>query len=156
MGVDCGGLDELGITYLADPSMDTLSWRTSPGVRQEDDYAWYPEEHISRHTGTAHRFSKGSVWGIKPDIPWSQDMKNDILNGFYDVEYKGTNDFRSTKANVAEAWLYGSGDSAAIGVVSEETQSGCRTGESRGITGCGRNGKNGTAGSPGMDHHESG
>lgn len=143
VGVDCGGLDELGITYLADPSMDTLSWRTSPGVRQEDDYAWYPEEHISRHTGTAHRFSKGSVWGIKPDIPWSQDMKNDILNGFYDVEYKGTNDFRSTKANVAEAWLYGSGDSAAIGVVSEETQSGCRTGESRGITGCGRNGKNG-------------
>ena len=70
-------------------------------------------------------------------------MKNDILNGFYDVEYKGTNDFRSTKVNVAEAWLYGSGDSAAIGVVSEETQSGCRTGESRGITGCGRNGKNG-------------
>lgn len=44
---------------------------------------------------------------------------------------------------MAEAWLYGSGDSAAIGVVSEETQSGCRTGESRGITGCVRNRKNG-------------
>ena len=41
-------------------------------------------------------------------------MKNDILNGFYDVEYKGTNDFRSTKANVAEAWLYGSGDLSLI------------------------------------------
>lgn len=120
VGVDCGGLDELGAAYLADPSMDTLSWSRKVNPDREGGYPWYPEDHISRNVGTAHRVSKGSVWGQKPEISWGEDMKNDILNGYFDVEYKGTNDFRSTKEDVQEAYLYSGQDSAAIAVLSAE------------------------------------
>ncbi len=121
VGVDCGGLDELGVAYLADPSMDTLSWRRSVNADQEGSYTWYPEDHISRNTGTADRYSQGSIWGEQPNVSWGMDMKNDILNGYYDVEYKGTNDFRSTKENAEEAYLYSGQDRAAIGVTGNGT-----------------------------------
>lgn len=123
VGVDCGGLDELGVYYLTDPAMDTLSWR------REGDFTVYPEDHISRNQGTASRAcvpdggrEQRKGWGQKPEHPWSQDMKNDVLNGCYDVEYKGTNDFRSTKENVIEAYLYEKGHHIngkyiAVGVV---------------------------------------
>lgn len=119
VGVDCGGLDELGAAYFADPSMDTLSWKRSVDPDREGAYSWYPQDHISRNAGTACRFSQGNVWGQQPAVSWSNDMKNDILNGYYDVEYKGTNDFRSTKENVREAYLYSGQDKAAIAVFGE-------------------------------------
>lgn len=121
VGVDCGGLDELGVAYLADPSMDTLSWKRLVDLDKEGAYLWYPADHISRNLGTADRFSKGNVWGQQPEITWGEDMKNDIPNGYYDVEYKGTNDFRSTKEDVEEAYLYSGRDDSAIAVLGETT-----------------------------------
>lgn len=116
VGMDCGGLDELGVAYLADPSMDTLSWNREVDHDSEWDYTWYPAEHISRNMGTAERFSEGNIWGERPRVCWVKDMKNDILNGRFDVDYKGTNDFRTTKERVEEAYLYSGQEQAAIGV----------------------------------------
>lgn len=113
VGVDCGGLDELGVMFLADPALDTLSWN------RKGSYSTYPKDHISRNHGTARRYSQSTIFGQEPKIPWSQDMKNDMLNGFYDVEYKGTNDFRSTKENIYTAVLGSNWDKAAIAAVSK-------------------------------------
>lgn len=44
-------------------------------------------------------------------------MKNDMLNGYFDVEYKGSNDFRCTKENVQEAYLYSAKGSVALAVI---------------------------------------
>lgn len=116
VGVDCGGLDELGVAFFADPSMDTLSWSRQINPDLEGDYTWYPADHISRNIGTANRYTKNNVWGEEPVTTWAGDMKNDILNGYYDVDYKGSNDFRATKERIEEACLYHDGDSVAVGV----------------------------------------
>ena len=52
VGVDCGGLDELGIAYILDPSVDTLSWRRNLDPDQEGRISLYPRDHISRNQGT--------------------------------------------------------------------------------------------------------
>lgn len=117
VGVDCGGPDELGIAYLTAPTMDTITWRRLVDEDREGAYTYYPQDHIARSRGTAGRFSPGHTWGEAPDIPWSQDMKNDILNGYFDVEYKGSNDFRCTKENVQEAYLYSAEGSVALAVI---------------------------------------
>ncbi|HHV12446.1 MAG TPA: hypothetical protein GXX75_19410 [Clostridiales bacterium] len=117
VGVDCGGLDELGIYYLAHPAMDTLQWK------RKGLWTVYPEDHIARCEGTAKRRSEGSVFGEKPHIPWSEEMKSFILNGRYDVDYKGTNDFRSLKEHIYSAKLSGEGSGAAIEAVSDGNHS---------------------------------
>ena len=117
VGVDCGGLDELGIAFLASPSADRLHWR------RRGDYTMYPEDHIARCEGIATRFSTGSQLGEKPSIPWGMEMRSFILNGKYDVEYRGTNDFRSLKANIYSASLYREGGAAALYACSEGTHS---------------------------------
>lgn len=106
VGVDDGGLDELGVSYLAAPGMDMLSWKRKRIPDGEWGYSWYPEDHISRNHGTARRFSEGNIWGEEPRVSWSLDMRDDILYGRYEAQYGGTNDFRSTKEDVEEARLY--------------------------------------------------
>ena len=44
VGVDCGGLDELGIAYILDPSVDTLSWRRNLDPDQEGRISLYPRD----------------------------------------------------------------------------------------------------------------
>lgn len=113
VGVDAGGLDELGIAYVAAPGMDTLSWD------REGRYTVYPPDHIGRLSGTASRYSKGSRFGEEPEFPWAQEMKNYILNGFYDVDYKGTADFRSLKENIYTAALDRENGKACIMALSD-------------------------------------
>ena len=106
VGVDCGGLDELGIAYILDPSVDTLSWRRNMDPDQEGRISLYPKDHISRNQGTAKRFTRSNIWGEMPVTSWGEDMRDDILFGRYDGEYHGSNDFKSTKEDVAEAYVY--------------------------------------------------
>lgn len=119
VGVDCGGLDERGIGFLADPSMDMLSWRRHVDSDREGSYTWYPPDHIARNEGSARRFSRENMWGRPPVTSWAEDMRDDILNGLYDVGYRGTNDFKSTKENLAECCLCRGKDGNGIGIVSE-------------------------------------
>lgn len=113
VGVDAGGLDELGISFIAAPGMDSLGWK------REGRYTLYPEDHIARLEGIAGRFSKGSIFAEEPDIPWAQEMKNYILNGIYDVDYRGTADFRSLKENIYTASLYKKSRTHAVTAVSD-------------------------------------
>lgn len=106
VGVDCGGLDELGIAYILDPSVDTLSWRRNLDPDQEGRISLYPTDHISRNQGTAKRFTRSNIWGEMPVTSWEEDMRDDILFGRYDGEYHGSNDFKSTKEDIAEAYVY--------------------------------------------------
>ena len=108
VGVDCGGLDELGVAFWAAPEADRLYWR------RRGTYTVYPADHISRCEGIAPRFSAGSTYGEEPAIPWSLEMRSVILNGKYDVDYRGTNDFRSLKANIETAAVYRQGGAAAL------------------------------------------
>lgn len=99
VGVDCGGLDELGVTYLLSPETDTFCW-SGKGL-----WSTYPEDHIGRNTGTCSRSNGGGdpVFGEVPRIPFAKDSKSYILNGRYDTPFKGTNDFRSLKENIRYA-----------------------------------------------------
>ncbi len=106
VGVDCGGLDELGIAYILDPSVDTLSWRRNMNPDQEGRISLYPKDHISRNQGTAKRFTRSNIWGEMPVTSWGEDMRDDLLFGRYDGEYHGSNDFKSTKEDIAEAYVY--------------------------------------------------
>ena len=106
VGVDYGGLDELGIAYILDSSVDTLSWRRNLDPDQEGRISLYPTDHISRNQGTAKRFTRSNIWGEMPVTSWGEDMRDDILFGRYDGEYHGSNDFKSTKEDVAEAYVY--------------------------------------------------
>lgn len=106
VGVDCGGLDELGMAYILDPSVDALSWQRNLDPDQEGRISIYPEDHISRNQGKAKRFTKSNTWGEMPVTSWGEDMRDDLLFGHYDGEYHGSNDFRSTKEDVAEAYVY--------------------------------------------------
>lgn len=113
VGVDCGGLDELGIAYLAAPGLDIFSWKKKLGLYDDANYTWYPSDHISRNIGTAKRIPMDSLWDRMPQISWSNDVKRHILNGKYDVVYTGSNDFRSTREKISEACLY---NEAGIGI----------------------------------------
>ena len=112
VGVDCGGLDEIGVYFIASPVMDTFQWR------RKGQWTVYPDDHIGRCEGIAKRRSVGSEFSKKPEIPWCEEMKSYILNGKYDVDYRGTNDFRSLKANILSASLYRAGGKGEIEAVS--------------------------------------
>lgn len=113
VGVDCGGLDELGVAFVTAPGMDRFTWK------RIGQWSIYPEDHIARNEGTACRRSAGSEFGKQPEILWKDEMKNYILNGKYDVDYKGTADFRSMKTEIRSAELYREGQKAAFGAVSD-------------------------------------
>ncbi len=102
VGVDCGGLDELGITLEAAAGTDTLSWKRNGA------YSIYPLHSIGRNIGTAYKHTLLSPFGTQPTLPWKNDCRHDILNGKYDAGLNGCNDFCSMKANLYQASLYSS------------------------------------------------
>ena len=77
------------VVYLPRP-FDTLSWS------RRGQWTSYPESHIGRPLGTAKALSPGRepVFGKEPAWAWKDDQ-----NGL------GSNDFRSTKANILWAVL---------------------------------------------------
>lgn len=117
VSVTPGGLNEIGIRFTAAAGMDALSWK------RQGEWTIYPKDHIGRNQGTAYRFSKGSRFGMEPQIPWKDEMESWILNGKYDVDYKGTNDFRSQKEHILRASLFRAEDGAGIRVLSDGSHS---------------------------------
>ncbi len=117
VSVTPGGLNEIGVSLDAAPGMDTLSWR------RKGQWSVYPQDHIARTEGTALRYSRGSVFGQEPQIPWKDEMKSVVLNGKYDVDYRGTNDFRSQKEHIYEAHLMKSSSKEGLTVLSDGSHS---------------------------------
>lgn len=117
VGLDVGGLDELGVYYLAPESFDALSW--------ERDALWsvYPADHIGRPSGTAAK-DGGEVpaFGEKPENSWMQDQVSYALYGKYDLPLRGTNDFRSMKHHIRRAELKNR-EGVCIAAVSHGTDS---------------------------------
>lgn len=112
---DMGGLDELGLSFVLAPGMDTLEWK------RKAPFHTFPEDHIAREKGSACRFSAGSRRDEIPSVLWKDEMENRSLNGKYDVSYKGTNDFRSLKANIRYAVV--SNGREKVKVLSDREQS---------------------------------
>lgn len=113
VSVSEGGLNELGISLEGAPGMDALSWK------REGEWSLYPEDHIGRTEGTAFRFSKGSPFAEQPEIAWKDETNQVILNGKYDVTYRGTRDFCSLKEQIQKASLFRTEGRSQITVVSE-------------------------------------
>lgn len=116
VGVDDGGLDELGIAFPASAKTDGFAFARVIDEDAEDDYAWYPEGHLARNFGEAKRSAPQGVWGEPPVGAWEDDRRDDILDGKYAPLDRGTNDFRATKKNVREGWLLLGDSPAALGV----------------------------------------
>jgi hypothetical protein len=117
VGVDCGGLDELGVYYAVVPAADTLRWK------RRGAWSVYPDDHIARNEGMAPRYAEPAAFGREPLLPWALDTKNYTLNGLYDPGYLGTNDFRSQKTEIMSAELYSEDGSACVAVMSDGSHS---------------------------------
>lgn len=95
VGVDCGGLDELGFTLETAPGADRIHWNRT------GEWSIYPEDSIGRCIGTAVKgFGVSDEFGCAPSHPWKDDLRHDILNGRYDPGINGSNDFCATKPNL--------------------------------------------------------
>jgi hypothetical protein len=96
---DVGGFWELGLSYVLTDDVDRLQWR------RKGLWSAYPEDHIGRNAGTAHRSARGAgqQYAVKPAWPWSEDEKDYILFGRNDAGGRGARDFRSLKENIYRA-----------------------------------------------------
>lgn len=112
VGVDRGGLDELGVAYLLDGKFDYIKWK------RRGFWTTYPEDHIGRTVGSCRKNSsyRQPAFAEKPDLPWSEEMCSYVLYGRYDVPMRGSNDFRSTKENVYHYRIGKSSELRAVGV----------------------------------------
>lgn len=98
VGVDCGGLDELGFTLETAPGADRVHWNRT------GEWSIYPEDSIGRCSGTAVKgFGVSDEFGRAPSHPWKDDLRHDILNGRFDPGINGSNDFCAMKPNLRNA-----------------------------------------------------
>jgi len=102
---------QVGIVLDLPGSFDTLTWK------RKGLWSFYPADHIGRACGTARAFAPNvdicSQVGPKrqPSWPWKDD-----------TTANGSNDFRSTKANILSACLRAGDGPGAIEVVSDGSQ----------------------------------
>jgi hypothetical protein len=112
------GASELGVAYLLPASVAALSWE------RRALWSVYPDDHIGRAAGRAPRTGPGSGarYRSEPGWTWGLDELDWYLDGTAARGGRGTNDFRSLKANVlwAAAELAGS----AVGVRAESDGTG--------------------------------
>lgn len=94
------GYSEIGVIYVLAGEIDRLTWERN-GL-----WSAYPSDHIGRNSGLALKLRKTGKekYGVQPDWPWAEDMADYYLFGRDDQGGRGTNDFRSMKANI----LFGS------------------------------------------------
>ena len=102
---------QVGIVLDLPRSFDTLKWK------RKGLWSFYRKDHIARTIGTARAFPPNvdicSQVGPrrKPSWPWKDDTTKN-----------GSNDFRSTKANIFSACLRAADGTGGIEVVSDGTQ----------------------------------
>jgi beta-galactosidase len=100
------GYSEVGLSFILSSGIDRLAWE------RRGLWSAYPDGHIGRSRGLAHKFREGGreEFGKEPGWPWGLDMKDFYLFGPGDRGNRGTRDFRGTKANIhkASALLAGS------------------------------------------------
>ncbi len=101
---------QIGLVFTLPGDCRTLTWR------RKAYWSVYPGDHIGRPQGTADAFYKNvplsGVAGPRVEPKWSWS---------HDANRYGSNDFRSTKANVIEAALR-SPDGRGVRVLSDGTQ----------------------------------
>ncbi len=116
-GRDVGGYREIGITFELNRSVNRVSW-SRRGL-----WSVYPEDHIGRNHGTAHRERAGGdeAFGVEPAWPWREDMRNYSLYGRYDVGGRGTHDFRAMKHNIGRAVVDSGADTLGFAAESDFT-----------------------------------
>ena len=113
---------EVGIRYLLDKGLDSLSWK------REGLWSLYPDDHIGRSIGTASKFALAAQredYRVKPTQSWSLDTKDFYL---YGKEGRQTGhtfpvpvDFRTTKENILHFTLTDARLQYGIRVTSEAT-----------------------------------
>lgn len=100
------GASELGVAYLLPASVEAVSWE------RRGLWSAYPDDHIGRPAGRAPKTGPGARarYRSEPGWAWALDEVNWQLDGPGARGGRGTNDFRSLKANVlwAAAELAGS------------------------------------------------
>jgi Glycosyl hydrolases family 2, TIM barrel domain/Glycosyl hydrolases family 2/Glycosyl hydrolases family 2, sugar binding domain len=114
---NAGGFEEVGVSYVLASDIDTLTW-SRKGL-----WSAYPEDHIGRNRGTAHRSGKGASGAneIRPQWSWAEDEKDFSLFGPGDTGSRGSNDFRSTKENIYYAAAIESRIGVGVRVESDAT-----------------------------------
>jgi hypothetical protein len=114
---DAGGFEEVGIYYVLSAEIDQFSWD------RKGLWSVYPDDHIGRNRGTAPRHIQGyeTVFGQKPLRPWALEERDFSIYGKYDTGGRGTNDFRSMKEYIYEAYALHSETGHAVKVESPGT-----------------------------------
>jgi hypothetical protein len=115
---NAGGFEEVGVFYVLTSDIDALSWR------RKGLWSCYPQDHIGREIGIAHRTGIGTTMhrGIAPTWPWPEDEKDFNLYGDDDRGGRGTNDFRSMKENIYFASGIVSGTKSRVRVESDASE----------------------------------
>jgi hypothetical protein len=105
---------EVGVSFVLSRDVDRLTWqRNSP-------WSVYPADHIGRPQGVAFKANGlTEEYRTKPTHPWAEDLADFFLFGSNAVGGRGTNDFRSLKANVYYASCVLSGTNLRLRAESE-------------------------------------
>lgn len=111
-GINQGGYGEIGLFWILNSSIDTLKW-LKKGI-----WTTYPDNHIGRLSGTAHRYVVNSEKGN-----WSNQEYDLPLYGIYDPGQRGTNDFRCSKSNLYQFTPICSCNGSSLTVYSDGSQS---------------------------------
>jgi hypothetical protein len=86
---------EVGVSYDLSNDVDHLTWQRKPL------WSGYPADHIGRPQGVALKVGgHPEKYRAEPAHPWAEDSNDYFLYGSSDPGGRGTNDFRSLKANV--------------------------------------------------------
>jgi len=114
---NAGGFEEVGVSYLLSGDVDALDW-SRKGL-----WSAYPDDHIGRNVGLAHRTGPGSAGkvGVEPTWPWAEDEKDFNQFGPNDSGGAGTNDFRSMKEYIYHAAAIDSGAKVCVRAESSAT-----------------------------------
>ncbi len=89
---------EVGVSYELSSDADRLAWQ------KNSLWSVYPADHIGRPRGVAMRLD-GPLerYRVEPAHPWAEDSSDFFLFGSNDAGGRGSNDFRSLKADVIYA-----------------------------------------------------
>ncbi len=107
---------EVGLSYELSNDVDRLSWQ------RNSLWSVYPADHIGRPQGIAMKVSGPTeTYRAQPAHPWAEDSSDFFLFGNHDAGGRGSNDFRSLKANVFYASCVLSGTNLRLRAESDGT-----------------------------------